>query len=128
MVGNKRNTVQRQLVLNAVKELNSHSTADQIFEYVAKIHPSISKATVYRNLNLLVESNELLNIGIFQGSARYDHNCHGHYHFMCEGCNKVFDVEGNFSDIIHRVGETDGFNVSSYYLSFSGLCKECQRL
>jgi len=71
---NKRNTIQKQLVLDAVKELNIHATAEQVFEYVVKKHTSISKATVYRNLSQMAESGELLNIGSFYGSAHYDHN------------------------------------------------------
>ena len=126
MADNKRNTIQRQIVFNAVKELNIHATAEQVFEHIAKTHPSISKATVYRNLNRLAESGELLNIGVFYGAAHYDHNCHNHYHFVCESCKKVFDIEADFSDIIHKVGKTDGFDVSSCHVSFGGLCWECK--
>ena len=122
----KRNTVQRQLVLNAVKELNTHATAEQVYAYVVQKHPAISKATVYRNLSQMSESGELMNIGNFYGSTRYDHNCHEHYHFVCESCRRVFDVEGDFSDIIGRSGNTDGFDIARCHLSFSGLCWDCK--
>jgi len=69
----KRNTVQRQLIFDAVKELNIHATAEQVIEYLAKKHPSIGRATVYRNLNTMSESGELLRIGSFYGSTHYDH-------------------------------------------------------
>ena len=123
---NKRNTVQRQLVLNAVRELDIHATADQVYEYVLRKIPTISKATVYRNLNQLTESGELLNIGSFNGSTHYDHQCHDHYHFICEACKRIFDVEGDISDILARFGHMDGFDITFCNISFGGSCWDCK--
>ena len=55
----RRNTIQRALVLEAVKTLHCHATADEVYEEIIKEHPTISKATVYRNLNLLSEMGEI---------------------------------------------------------------------
>lgn len=123
---NKRNTIQRSLILDAVKELNTHATAEQVYECVVEKHPSISKTTVYRNLNQMSESGDLLNIGNFYGSTRYDHNCHEHCHFVCEDCKKVFDVEGDFSDIVSKAQSVSGFDVAGYRLHFYGLCQDCK--
>ena len=122
----KRNTVQRQLILNAVKELDIHASAEQVFEYVARKHPSISKATVYRNLRQMAESGELLNIGCFYGVAHYDHHCHEHYHFICENCRRVFDVDGKFSEMIDKIETADQFDIKYCHVSFSGLCRDCK--
>ena len=121
----KRNTVQRQLIFEAVSALNIHASAEQVYEYVAQRHTNISKATVFRNLSQLSESGELLNIGNFHGSTRYDHNCHDHYHLMCEDCKRIFDVDGDFSDIIDRAEDSDEFDITEYQLTFSGVCQEC---
>ena len=51
----KRNTIQRTLVLEAVNALRCHATADEIYAYISKEHPTISRGTVYRNLNRLAE-------------------------------------------------------------------------
>ena len=51
----KRNTIQRSLVLETVNKLKCHATADEIYEDIVKEHPNVSRATVYRNLNLLSE-------------------------------------------------------------------------
>jgi len=122
----KKNTVQRSLILQAVKALNIHASAEQVFEYVVKSHPSISKATVYRNLSQMAASGELLNIGDFYGAAHYDHNCHEHYHFICENCKRIFDIEGDFSDIFGRVNGKDGLHIKNFNLSFNGLCRACK--
>ena len=120
---NKRNTIQRQLVLDAVRELNIHATAEQAYEHVTNKHPSISRATVYRNLNQLAETGELLNIGNFYGSTHYDHNCHRHYHFVCEKCRRVYDMPSSIPDMSDY--EMDGFEIKGHNLSFHGLCRDC---
>ena len=55
-----RNTIQRQIVLQAVNQMHNHPTADAIYAVIAAQHPTISKATVYRNLNQLAAQGEIL--------------------------------------------------------------------
>ena len=69
----KRNTVQCTLVLNAVNELKNHPTADEVYNLIAKEHPSVSRATVYRNLNKLTEEGQLSRRVIPGGADRFDH-------------------------------------------------------
>ena len=123
---NKRNTIQRQLVLDAVRELDIHPTAEQVFDYVVGKYPSISKATVYRNLSQMAEAGELLNIGSFGGSSHYDHNCHNHYHFICNECRQVIDVNDFFPDICGRIRNMKGFDITNHNIIFSGLCRDCK--
>ena len=120
----KRNTIQRQLIHNAVRELDIHATAEQVYEYVVALHPSISKATVYRNLSQMADVGELLRIGSFYGQTHYDHNCHEHHHFVCEECRRVVDVEYDFSSALAEVGAIAGFDISS--ISLGGRCVECR--
>ena len=123
----KRNTVQRQLIYDAVKELNIHASAEQVVEYLAQKHPSIGRATVYRNLSYMSETGELLRIGNFYGTTHYDHNCHEHHHFICSSCKRIYDVEGSVSDIFERFNGTQGFDITECNISFSGLCWECKK-
>ena len=51
----KRNTIQKELVLNAVTKMHRHVTADEVYDYIKKDYPSIGKGTVYRNLSILAE-------------------------------------------------------------------------
>ena len=90
---NSRNTIQRQLVLSAVRQLQNHPTADEVYQEVQKSCPAISRATVYRNLKLLAEEGEIRLRNISGSPERYDHICGNHYHLRCEQCGKVMDVE-----------------------------------
>lgn len=126
MAEEKRNTVQRRLIHEAIKKLNIHATAEQVYEYIAKEHPSVSKATVYRNLSRMAEAGELLNIGSFGGSVHYDHNLIKHYHFVCDKCGRVFDVDGFFPEIEGHIKNMEGFEITSHSLVFGGICRECR--
>ena len=77
---NSRNTIQRQLVLSAVRQLQNHPTADEVYQEVQKSCPTISRATVYRNLKLLAEEGEIRLRNISGSPERYDHICGNHYH------------------------------------------------
>jgi len=123
----KRNTIQRRAIFDAVRELDIHATAEQVYEYVVKKHPTISRATVYRNLSQMSDAGELLNIGSFHGSAHYDHNCRTHYHFVCDGCRRVFDVDACFGEMFSGIPDLEGFEIKSQNLSFGGLCADCKK-
>ena len=59
---NNRNTIQRQLVLDTVRSMHNHPDAEQVYSEIVKEHPHISKATVYRNLNLLSEQGQIKKV------------------------------------------------------------------
>ena len=120
-----RNTIQRQMIFDAVSSLSTHPAAEQVYEHVVTQYPSISKATVYRNLKQMSDAGELLNIGDFNGVTRYDHNCHRHYHFTCDACGQIFDVNSCL-DICSKVKNMEEFEITGYSLTFNGLCKNCK--
>lgn len=122
----KRQTLQRTLILQAVKDLKCHATADEIYEYIVTRYPNISRGTIYRNLNLLAKLGEIRKIEIPNGADRFDHECHNHYHARCVKCNKVFNVEMEFiADLQKNIKDTHGFNFTGHDLIFKGTCIEC---
>lgn len=120
-----RNTVQRSLVLEAVRSLHNHPTSADVYEAVRKKHPSISRATVYRNLGVLAEKGEVLHIPVTGGADRYDFRCDCHFHAICDKCGAVYDVEMPDADPISQVKDSHGFNVTGYDLIFHGVCPDC---
>ena len=121
-----RDTIQRRLILAALEELDIHATAEQVYGHVCAAYPSISKATVYRNLRQMAESGEIADIGILDGSTHYDHRLHRHYHFVCESCGRIFDVAGNIGELCAAIGETDKHEIRGHSLHFAGLCRDCK--
>ena len=123
-----RNTIQRTLVLEAVNTLRCHATADEVYEAIVKEHPTVSKATVYRNLNLLSEMGEIRKMEIPGGPDRFDHRCHDHCHVRCEICGRVFDVDMDYvSGLEKGIRDTHGFAFTGYDILFRGICPECRK-
>lgn len=123
-----RNTVQRTLVLDAVRSLHNHPTSADVFEQVRMKHPSISRATVYRNLSVLAERGDVLRVEVPNGADRYDFRNEPHYHAKCRLCGCVVDVEMPYqTDIARDIADAHGFAVESHQIVFSGLCSACRQ-
>jgi len=124
---NKRNTTQRSLVLEAVKECRCHITADEVYNKIVKKFPNISKGTVYRNLKLLSDNGEIRKVEIPGKVDFYDHLCYDHYHARCVKCGQVFDVEMDFiSDLEKNIKDAHGFEITGHDIFFKGTCLGCK--
>lgn len=122
-----RKSKQKDSILRVVKATNSHPTAEWIYEQVKKEIPNISLGTVYRNLKLMKQRGELSEQGLSGTLSRFDGNVQNHYHFRCEQCGRLFDVDEPVDKAIDkRVAQKTGFVVSHHCLEFRGLCNDCQ--
>jgi Fur family peroxide stress response transcriptional regulator len=123
-----RMTKQRKTILEVLKNTDSHPTADWIYEKVKQEIPNISLGTVYRNLNLLAEKDKITVINYANDQSHYDGNTKNHYHFRCNKCNNVFDLEVKLfeKEIDAIVNNNTDFEVDSHRLEFYGLCPDCQ--
>lgn len=124
---NRRNTIQRDLVLDAVRTLMCHATADEIYECIIKQYPSVGKGTVYRNLNILSDNGDIRKIRIADGPDRFDHNCTDHYHVTCTHCGRVWDVDMDIlPDLCGKIRDKKGIEYTGFEVMFSGICPGCQ--
>jgi len=124
----KRNTIQRQLVISAVRTLSNHPTAEEVYKEIIKEYPDISKGTVYRNLNSLVESGLLSKVSVPSSADRYDHVLIKHYHIECTRCKKFMNVNDldYFQGLDDKIAQLTGFKMENHDIVFEGICPECQ--
>ena len=124
---NRRETKQRAAILKILRNTRSHPTADQIYDAVRQQIPNISKGTVYRNLQVLREDGAISELNLNGTLSRYEEKQDKHYHFRCEQCGRVFDLDEPVNtEIDEKVAERTGFVVLSHQTEFRGLCKDCQ--
>lgn len=122
----RRNTRQRQLVLDAVRARCDHPTAEDIYQDVRAIDGKVSRGTVYRNLNLLTETGTITTVKA-PGTARFDWRCDGHGHAVCRRCGAVADIRLPYdAELDERAGAESGFSVDSHSLVFEGTCPACR--
>lgn len=118
---------QREIILKALKENVVHPTADYLYSVLKNQMPTLSLATVYRNLNLLAENGTIKKIEGLDGSIHFDHNTHPHYHFICNHCKKIYDVPYEIaSDSVEKIADQMGLKIVEHDMVFKGLCPNCK--
>ncbi len=122
----RRDTKQRQLILNAVRARCDHPTADQIYDDIHTIDARISRGTVYRNLNLLCEEGTICHVRV-PGADRYDLRVDLHCHMFCIGCKEVIDAPYPYrADLDSEIAKKSGYKIVRHRLIFEGVCPVCQ--
>ncbi|NLA77340.1 MAG: transcriptional repressor [Clostridiales bacterium] len=122
----QRNTLQRELVLDAVCALRNHPTPEQVYDYLAQKYPSISRSTVYRNLNVLCRNGQLQRVEVPNAADHVDQTTRPHYHMVCRECSGVFDVDAEFSDVFQKnIGSRNGYLIDGCYVIYTGICSDC---
>lgn len=120
---------QREMILHAVQSACNHPTADWVYQQVRKSCPTISLATVYRNLNQLAEAGIILKITSAAGGDRFDRTTCGHYHLYCTACGGVFDLPVPYMDHLNALAaQKTGFAILSHDIQFVGLCDTCNQI
>lgn len=123
---NKRQTVQKNIIIDTVTKMCIHPTALEVYQEIIINYPSISKATVYRNLKELVMDGIIRKIEMPSSPDRYDFNNHNHYHLECLECREVKDSYIDYFSEINKQAATDDFTVLSHDIVFKGICNKCQ--
>ena len=115
---------QRELILEAVKSVKTHPTADMVYEAIRQTEPSISLGTVYRNLNLLASNGDITPLYTGDDKVHYDGDTSSHRHFVCKKCKKIIDIfitPQIPSEITQKMKLTVEEEKTVYY----GQCREC---
>lgn len=122
-----RMTKQRAIILETLRSVTSHPTADEIYGMVRKKLPRISLGTVYRNLELLTNSGEILRLDRAGSQKHFDGNVHPHMHVRCQICGRIGDAEGDVPvPSLHSVS-APGFTIHEVEIEFVGVCAHCEK-
>lgn len=120
-----RMTRQRRVILEQLRALKTHPTADELYMIVRRELPRVSLGTVYRNLDVLHKQGEVLRLAGPQ--TRFDGNVHEHYHVRCVKCGKVRDVEVRpVADVKAVVRDAGDFEILGMRVEFVGRCSQCR--
>lgn len=122
----RRNTKQRTLILDIVRAHGDHPTAEDIYRDVHEQNPKVSRGTVYRNLNLLEETGDIISIEV-PGGNRFDRRCDPHAHVICCSCGAVCDAMVEHDHTVDGMAERQtGYIITRHETLFYGICPSCQ--
>jgi Fur family peroxide stress response transcriptional regulator len=121
-------THQRQVLYEVMQGMDGHPSPEEVYARVKKKVPSISLATVYKNIHLFVESGVFRKMSVHHGSVRVEMNEEAHHHLVCSKCKAISDIdEVALGELPKRRKLPGGFLVERYSVDVIGLCAKCQK-
>jgi len=124
-----RLTRQRKVILEELKKMKSHPTADELYEVVRNRLPRISLGTVYRNLEFLSQRGMIKKIEVMGKRMRFDGETKEHAHVRCAVCGRIIDLTDirNLGALTREISRKTGFEVFSNEAEFLGICPDCRK-
>jgi Fe2+ or Zn2+ uptake regulation protein len=123
----QRVTPQRLAIAAAVRELDRHATADEVFTAVAARMPGVSLPTVYATLELLEDMGLVRRVATESGTAVFDPRTDEHHHLVCRRCGAIADLDGPVdSGRLLAAARDAGFTPDEAQVVVRGLCARCR--
>jgi len=114
-------------MLEILRETEKHPTADWLYQELKKEFNDLSMGTVYRNLNILIEQGKVKKIESGSTFDRFEANITPHYHFMCEKCGAVIDLDVPVDNDLHeKIYRETGYKPIRHETDFFGICPKCR--
>lgn len=120
-------SMQRELILDYLKNTKEHPTAERIYSDLKERLPNLSLATVYRNCNKLCETGQIIRLKSEGKTDRFDADVSDHQHFICTSCGNVLDLFYKLPDEYVEKSLPEGCKKSLYQLYVYGLCDSCNK-
>lgn len=120
-------TFQRMNMLESI-EKHGHMSIESIYDEVVKTHPSLSLATVYKNIVLMVDNGVLVEVPIEGKKSKYELTKEDHIHLVCTACGEVEDrphMQATDS-ILHTLTSNEHFKLQKQQINLYGICSHCQ--
>ena len=120
-------TPQRLAIFQCLEMRGGHLSAEEVYQEVLERYPTLSFATVYNTLELLLELGELKVLIVDELRRRYDVNTQPHYHAVCRRCHSIRDVPSESAGVpaVSSFQLEADFQVESVSLELIGLCGNC---
>jgi Fur family transcriptional regulator, peroxide stress response regulator len=120
-------THQRQVIYDVLIGMPGHPSPEEVYGKVRKRIPSISLATVYKNLNRFLAAGLVQETSVHHGSLRVEVNHRPHHHLVCSSCKKIEDIDSEQIGPLHVRGRLPkGFAVQRFSVDVIGLCARCR--
>lgn len=125
----KRNTKQKEIILDILQQHRIHPTTHEIYMHAKEKFPNIGQATVYRNINNLVQEGLLIKLpNTNSESYHYDINIKPHSHLICNCCGKIVDIfDNDYENVIKRIEKNNKLKIDNITVILEGICPKCMK-
>jgi len=122
---NLKSTHQRLAILDCI-DMFGHIDIDTLYEAIVRKYPTMSKATLYRNINDLISFHILEEVKLPNQKQQYEIKKVPHIHLLCTHCGCVEDVFVETKTLLEAVKDKSGFTISNSFIVMNGICHLCQ--
>ncbi|MFC1493835.1 Fur family transcriptional regulator [Thermodesulfobacteriota bacterium] len=124
-----RNTPEREEIIAEIFSRHDHFDIDELFSRLREKGSKISKASIYRNIPLIMECGLIREVWLEDGHMHYEHIYgHGHHcHMRCIGCGKTIEFyEERLKEIENKIGIENDFQIIDHRFDITGYCPNCR--
>src|SRR6185436_4494434 len=126
--GSKRSS-KRDLIVNVFLRQEGHLTADDLVDLIRREDQRISRATIYRTLQWMVEAGIARKVDFGEGRFRFEHSYRHprHFHLICKTCNRSFEfLSSDIEALVEEVAAARNFTPRQSILQIYGTCQDCR--
>ncbi|PAF50794.1 transcriptional repressor [Helicobacter sp. 13S00401-1] len=123
---NLKVTPQRVAILKEI-ESSGHISIEDIYDRIKKTYPSISLATVYKNINTMQDAHILRSVKAPSQKQKFELCDDKHVHVSCQKCGRLEDVRLDMSEVMKTCANETGYDIYDVSTIFIGICPECKK-
>jgi Fur family ferric uptake transcriptional regulator/Fur family peroxide stress response transcriptional regulator len=116
-------TIQRTSILKIIDKAG-HVNIDEIYQDIKEQHPTLSLATIYKNIILMQKNDVIIEVSMNGEKSKYELKKDDHIHLICQKCGEIKDTE--ISQSVHEALTIENFQLNSSQINLYGFCKSCQ--
>jgi Fur family peroxide stress response transcriptional regulator len=117
----------QRLKIVMMLEKHGHINIEDLYREMLKEFPSVSLATIYKNINQMIESGLIQEVKLPATKSVYELIKEPHLHMICDKCHKVEDIVIGTEKIIEDAEKISGYAIQESFITLRGICPECQK-
>ena len=124
-----RRSSKRDVIVNVFLRQDGHLTADQLVELIRREDERISRATIYRTLQWMVDAGIARRVDFGEGHFRFEHSYRHprHFHLICKSCNQSFEfLSSDIEALLEEIARARSFSARQSVLQIYGTCEACR--
>ena len=117
----------QRLKIISMLEKHGHINIEDLYGEMRKEFPSVSLATIYKNINQMIESGLIQEVKLPRSKSVYELIKDPHLHMVCDVCHKVEDIVIGTEKVIEEAEKLSGYVIQESFITLRGICPECQK-
>ena len=117
----------QRLKIISMLEKHGHSNIEDLYREMLKEFPSVSLATIYKNINQMIENGLVQEVKLPRTKSVYELIKEPHLHMVCDKCHKVEDIVIGAEKIIEEAEKLSGYKIKESFITLRGICPECKK-